>query len=307
VIHYTKFPAIISKAILKTKIVYYIILSEIAPFHNPSALPTMQDRILSVFPVPEMMPPEASSAENLRGTVAVVIDVLRAPTTITHALVAGETRLIPCLEPEDAFAMREKLQEQSPDVSVLLGGERGGVMIDGFDLGNSPEDYPQERVGGKTLIFSTTNGTRAMFRLLDADVIYLACFNNADAVAKCLLEFPKITILCAGTDRNFTEEDMLLARMLTERLVRLSGNRYALNTYVVAARERWDTSFPVGKQIGAEPIHPENLAQILRQSRGGKNLMQLGLGKDILAASRINLFDLISQIVRGNMEIVPAF
>ena len=256
----------------------------------------MSDRILSVFPVPEMMPENASSSEAMAGTVAVVIDVLRATTTITHALAAGARCVIPCLETQDALDMREKLRQQSPDEHILLGGERGGVLIDGFDLGNSPEDYTPERVSGKTLVFSSTNGTRAMFRLLDVDAIYLACFNNASAVAKCLLEFPKITILCAGTNRQYTEEDMLLAGLLVERLMRWSENRYEINTYAVAAKEQWDTNFPLTKRIGEEPIHPENLAQILRQSRGGKNLMQLGLGKDILAASRIDLFDLVPKI-----------
>ena len=212
--------------------------------------------------------------------------------------------MIPCLEVEEAINTRDTLRTQQPNWPVLLGGERGGVLIEGFDLGNSPEDYTQERVGGKTLIFSTTNGTRAMFSLLEADAIYLACFNNADTVAKCLLRFPKITILCAGSDRQYTEEDMLLAGMLTERLTRLSGGSYNLNTYAVAAKERWDTSFPVAKRIGREPIHPENLAQILRQSRGGKNLMQLGLGKDILAASQVNLFEVVPQMKYGHKEIV---
>ncbi|MCL2119804.1 MAG: 2-phosphosulfolactate phosphatase [Planctomycetaceae bacterium] len=257
----------------------------------------MPDRILSVFPVPEMMLDDVSTSQSLRGTVAVVIDVLRATTTITSAMAAGVTRVIPCLATEDAFNMRETLQMRPPGQPVLLGGERNGLPIEGFDLGNSPEDYTSGQVGGKTLVFSTTNGTRAMFRLLDADAICLACFNNADAVAKYLLDCPKILILCAGTDRRYTEEDMLLAGMLTERLMRLSGGCYALNTYAVAAKEQWNTSFPVAKRIGTEPIHPENLAQILRQSRGGKNLMQLGLGKDILAASRINQFDLVPKSV----------
>ena len=250
-----------------------------------------------------MMPQETSNAEALAGSIAVVIDVLRATTTITHALAAGALRVIPCLETQDALDMRTKLQQQSPETPVLLGGERGGVLIEGFDLGNSPEDYTPEHIGGKTLVFSTTNGTRAMFRLLDADAIFLACFNNATAVAKCLLNFSKITILCAGTDRQYTEEDMLLAGFLVERLTRWSQQRYALNTYAVAARECWDTSFPLAKRIGEETIHPENLAQILRQSRGGTNLMQLGLGKDILAASRIDVFDLVPQIQHEQREI----
>lgn len=266
----------------------------------------MSDKTLTVFPVPEMMPAEASTAETLAGTVAVVIDVLRATTTITHALAAGASRVIPTLETRDALEMRETLRRQSSELPVLLGGERGGVLIEGFDLGNSPEDYTPERLGGKTLIFSTTNGTRAMFRLLDAETIYLACFNNVNAVAKRLLEFPKITILCAGTDRLYTEEDMLLAGLLVERLTRWSQRAYALNTYAVAAKERWDTSFALAKRIGEEPIHPENLAQILRQSRGGKNLMQLGLGKDIMAASRIDSFEIVPQISCGQREIVVA-
>ena len=249
------------------------------------------------------MPQEASNPENLRGTVAVVIDVLRATTTITHALTSGATRVIPCLETEEAFALRKTLCDQLPDQAVLLGGERNGVLIDGFDLGNSPEDYTPERVGGKTLIISTTNGTRAMFRLLNANTIYLACFNNADSLVKCLINFPKITILCAGTDHQYSEEDMLLAGMLTERLTRLSCGQYAINTYAVAAKEQWDTSFPVAKRIGDEPIHPEHLAQFLRRSRGGKNLMQLGIGKDILTASQINVFDLVPKMESGHMVI----
>jgi len=265
----------------------------------------MQDRILSVFPTPDMMPQTMSSADNISGTVAVVIDVLRATTTIVHALAAGALRVIPCRETEEAFVLRENLREVSPDQPVLLGGERGGVLIDEFDLGNSPEDYTHERVIGKTLIFTTTNGTRALFRLLDADAIYFSCFNNVSAVVKCLLKFSKIIILCAGTDRLYTGEDMLLAGMLTERLTRLSEKPYLLNTYAVAAKEQWDTSFPVAKRIGQERIHPENLAQILRQSRGGKNLMALGLGKDILAASQIDLFDWVPRTAgTGPLEIV---
>ena len=242
------------------------------------------------------MPQAMSSADCLYGSVALVIDVLRATTTITQALASGAAQVIPCRETEEAFDLRKKLLEQSPDQPVLLGGERGGVMIDGFDLGNSPDDYSSERVRGKTILFTTTNGTRALFRLLEADTVYLASFNNVSAVVKHLANFSKIIILCAGTDGLYTEEDMLLAGMLTERLTQLSERPYSFNTYAVAAKEQWDRSFPTAKRIGKKPIHPENLAQILRQSRGGKNLMALGLGKDILAASHIDLFDFVPKI-----------
>ncbi|MDR1491627.1 MAG: 2-phosphosulfolactate phosphatase [Planctomycetaceae bacterium] len=256
----------------------------------------MPDGILNVFATPEDEP--------LAGSAAVVIDVLRATTTISHALAAGAKCVIPCLQSEDAFQLREILRQKSPDSSILLGGERRGVLIEGFDLGNSPNSYTPETVAGKTLLFSTTNGTRAIFRALDAERIYLACFNNAAAAVRELLKYPKIEILCAGTEQKYTEEDMLLAGLLTERLTRLSNGRYALNTQAVAAKELWDTSFPLAKRIGIEPIHPENLAQILRNSRGGKNLMQIHLGKDILDASRMDLFDFVPKIERGSWEIV---
>ncbi|MDR1384431.1 MAG: 2-phosphosulfolactate phosphatase [Planctomycetaceae bacterium] len=260
----------------------------------------MRDGILNVFALPERVPENAPTV----GSAAVVIDVLRATTTITRALASGAKRVIPCLHPEDAFQLREALQQQSPDSSILLGGERCGILIEGFDLGNSPGIYTPETVAGKTLLFSTTNGTRAIFRALDADIIYLVCFNNVSAAVRELLNYSRIEILCAGTEQKYTEEDMLLAGLLTERLTRLSGGRYALNTQAVAAKELWDTSFPLAKRIGKEPIHPENLAHILRNSRGGKNLMRIDLGKDILEASRIDLFDFVPKIERGNQEII---
>src|SRR5687768_3032349 len=108
--------------------------------------------------------PELTSPEELAGGVVVVIDVLRASTTITYALAAGARELIPCLEIDDARAAATKL----PPAQVVLGGERQGLPIAGFDLGNSPRDYTPERVGGKTVVFTTTNGTKAMLQCRQA-------------------------------------------------------------------------------------------------------------------------------------------
>src|SRR5260221_2263163 len=101
---------------------------------------------------------------DLRGGVAVVIDVLRATSTIVHALAAGAKAVIPCGEIDEA----RQVAARSPAGSVLLGGERKGLRIPGIDLGNSPTDYTPDVVTGKKIIFTTTNGTRALIRARDA-------------------------------------------------------------------------------------------------------------------------------------------
>ena len=101
--------------------------------------------------------PNLTTPERLADETVVVIDVLRASTTITWALASGASCVIPCLEVEKA---RAKAAEIGTD--VLLGGERAGELIEGFDLGNSPSEYTREMVDGKTIVFTTTNGTRAM-------------------------------------------------------------------------------------------------------------------------------------------------
>ena len=88
----------------------------------------------------------------------VVIDAVRASSTIAHAVAAGAKRVIPVDTVEEAWELHRRLERERP----LLGGERGGLKIDGFDLGNSPESYTPEAVGGRTVIMTTTNGTRAM-------------------------------------------------------------------------------------------------------------------------------------------------
>ena len=109
-------------------------------------------RELSVHLLPELV-----SAEQLRGGVAVVIDVLRASTTLIQALASGATAVYPVAEVDEARELAEAFRGER----VLLGGERGGRPIPGFDLGNSPCEYTPEVCRGARVIFTTTNGTRA--------------------------------------------------------------------------------------------------------------------------------------------------
>ena len=101
--------------------------------------------------------PTMFDPHDLRGGMAVMLDVLRASTTLTHALAEGATAVLPCEHVEQA---RQLAANPQGGESVLLGGEREGRLIDGFDLDNSPLSYTGWRVRQRTIVFTTTNGTR---------------------------------------------------------------------------------------------------------------------------------------------------
>src|SRR5580698_2421565 len=122
--------------------------------------------------LPDLIPDGA-----LKGGLAVVIDVLRATTTMIHALAAGCDAIMPCGEIEEARRIARSL----PEGSALLAGERQGLPIEGFDLGNSPGDCTPENCSGKTLVMTTTNGTRAILASLEAERVYIASFGNLRA------------------------------------------------------------------------------------------------------------------------------
>jgi phosphosulfolactate phosphohydrolase-like enzyme len=116
------------------------------------------------------------------------------------------------------------------------------------------------------------------------------------AIVTKLLERKKIDILCAGTDGRVSEDDVLLAGMLVDRIQRQSGDAYLPNAQAITAREFWLHAFAVPQVIGAEPLEPERLAERLQNTLGGQNLVNVGLEEDILSASYIDRFDIVSQL-----------
>jgi 2-phosphosulfolactate phosphatase len=142
------------------------------------------------------------------GTVAVIIDVLRATSTLTAALANGAGRIIPVGSPEEALAMR------AVEPGALACGERGGRIVQGFDLGNSPAEYTPERIGGRTLIFASTNGSLAMLAARRARQRWLAAFVNASAVADAVQGAPHVTLVCAGKFGRPALEDLACAGWL---------------------------------------------------------------------------------------------
>ena len=147
--------------------------------------------------------------EVLEAPVAVVVDVLRATSTIAQALASGYERVYCCREVDDAVALREKLGEG------LLGGERNAVQIEGFDLGASPREVLEPR--GKVLIYSTTNGTRAVLAAAAAcGEVLLGSLLNLSAVAGAVRD--DCVIVCAGFQGRFALDDAYCAGRIVERL-----------------------------------------------------------------------------------------
>lgn len=151
--------------------------------------------------------------------IVVVVDVLRAATTAAMALLNGARAMLPC-ETVDAAAQQVKSMDPS---SVRLGGERHMVRIPGFDFGNSPLEYTADRVAGRTIVFTTTNGTLALSAVQRARECYFAAFVNAsatvDAVSAASGGTVNITIVCAGSDRHLAFEDAVCAGRLVRGIL----------------------------------------------------------------------------------------
>ena len=148
---------------------------------------------------------------SIEGTTAVVIDVLRATSVMVTAFENGVKEIIPVLTPAEAEEVKEKTGE-----GILLGGERHAEIIPGFDLDNSPFSYMNDKVKGKALVLTTTNGTLAIRSAAGADKVMIASFLNAKAVAEKLKNDQRISLICSGTNGDYTLEDGLCAGYLID-------------------------------------------------------------------------------------------
>jgi 2-phosphosulfolactate phosphatase len=167
----------------------------------------------------------ALARRDLRATACIVFDVLRATSTFVTALHHGAKAIIPVSEITEALEIKEsEARSQKPEL-ILLGGERNGIRISAgeidFDLGNSPREYVPEKVRGKTIVSTTTNGTRALRASAGAQTVLAASFLNLAATAEFLRreKFENILLVCAGTGENQADEDVLAAGALYELLL----------------------------------------------------------------------------------------
>ena len=182
---------------------------------NHLLVPTEQAKVF-VHLLPKLIPPGS-----LRGGLAVVVDVLRATTVMVQALAAGCEAIIPCGEIRRGPGGRRR-----PSAGHGLAGRRAqGLPIAGFDLGNSPGDFTPDVCRDKTIVMTTTNGTRAILASLEAERVYIAGFTNLRATSdEISVQFLKkdhghsVHIVCAGTEGQISLEDSLLAGALTSQI-----------------------------------------------------------------------------------------
>jgi 2-phosphosulfolactate phosphatase len=213
-------------------------------------------------------PDEAGAAPT-----GIVIDVIRATSTICQALAAGYERVFCAAEVEEARALRETLGEG------VLGGERHAVTIPGFDLGNSPREYLEP--AGSTLILSTTNGTRAVVAAARrCKRVYLASLLNLAAVVAAARDAgDDVLVVCAGVQGALALDDAFVAGRIVELL---GWERTDAAEGAARLMTTWDG--------------PEDA---LRASRSGRNLMENAphLEEDIPFCSRESVLDVVPRLV----------
>jgi 2-phosphosulfolactate phosphatase len=153
-------------------------------------------------------------AEAAAAPLAIVVDVMRATSTIAQALASGYRRVLCCADVEDALALRRELGDEA-----ITGGEREALRVEGFDAGASPREFREPRA--ETLILSTTNGTRSVVAAVEAcEEVVLGALLNLDAVARYARERAEdVSVLCAGYKGAFAIDDAYCAG----RIVRLVG------------------------------------------------------------------------------------
>jgi 2-phosphosulfolactate phosphatase len=238
------------------------------------------DRDVHVYLLPSLVP-----AGRLQGGLALVIDVLRATTTIVHALAAGCRCIRPVAEIDEARLLAASLS----GTQVLLAGERGGRPIEGFDLGNSPGEYKARICKNKTLVFTTSNGTRALLRAAEAERVLAAAFVNYSPICEQLrTDLRPLHILCAGTEGEVSLEDTLLAGALVDFVTRTMEVRLD-----DGARLAWDCFENQGQCIQGA----------LEVSRGGAILRGLGYHEDIRAACQVDRFALVPELKRDPLRV----
>jgi 2-phosphosulfolactate phosphatase len=213
-----------------------------------------------------LTPDEAGQAPT-----GVVIDVIRATSTICQALASGYERVLCAAEVEEAFALRD-------EVGGVLGGERGNVLVPGFDLGNSPREYLERRDGG--LILTTTNGTRAIVSAAGrCERVLVASLMNLDAVVDAARAHGEdVLVVCAGVQGALALDDAFVAGRIVEEL----------------GAERTDAAEAAARLVSTWSGPDE----AFRASRSGRNLLENApdLEDDLAFCARESVLDVVPRL-----------
>jgi 2-phosphosulfolactate phosphatase len=223
-------------------------------------------------------------AKKAEGKVFVVIDVLRATTTIIEALSNGCPEVIPVVSVDEAFDLAKK----SPQGDTLIGGERGGLKVDGFDLGNSPREYTRDVVSGKRVILTTTDGTKAFHWVTACEHVLVGAFTNVHAVAqRCIALKTDPVMVPAGKRGKFSLEDVVCGGMMIDLLEKrgvtlTDGARAACILY--------------------KAFHGD-LHEMAKTSDHGRSLIRLGFEEDLGFCVQTNVSTLVPVFRKGSITL----
>lgn len=227
---------------------------------------------------------QSFSDEMVRSKVTVIIDVLRASSTITTALANGAKGVIPVRSMGDASQIAAKIGSNN----FLLCGEKDGIKIQDFDLGNSPFEYTEEVVKDKTIVLTTTNGTVAIQQALLASNIYIASFLNAECMLTHLKEKhadDEIVLICSGWKGRISIEDTLCAGYFIHALYGDVLNEDLTDGAKVA--------------LAAYTECKDNLSEALAKSNHAKRLRNIIDQDDIAYCSQFNIFEVLPTLKDG--------
>jgi 2-phosphosulfolactate phosphatase len=229
------------------------------------------------------------SGQDLSRTVCVVFDVLRATSSMVVALGNGAKAVIPVAEIPEALAIRRD------NPKVLLAGERNGLRIPAsmtgsvsFDLGNSPREFTREAVAGRTIVTTTTNGTRALRACAHARLVLLASFLNLRATAEYLVQRApaRLLLVCGGTHEEAAYEDALCAGALCD-LLKANIQEPGVTDSVVMVR----------KLYAMEKTH---LAAALARSRNGSRLLSnRHLREDVSFCAQRDVLNVVARMEKS--------
>ena len=232
------------------------------------------------------------NAKALQGKVCVIIDTLRATSTMITALSRGCREIIPVVSCQDAF----QLKKHEAYRHYLLGGEVEGRTPEGFDLGNSPLAYLKTKFQGKGLIFRTTNGTRALQKTETAKTVIICALLNAGAVVQWLAKQNKEMVLCcAGTKGSFSLEDFFTAGCLIVNLMKKTDKFTPSDLAFTAGCFYAYIQGKTGKENG--------IAALLGKTANGQRLLQAGLEKDILYCSQEDMLPFVPFYQNGSLRL----
>lgn len=229
-------------------------------------------------------------AHLLKGKTAVVIDTFRATSTITTALYNGASEILP---KEGINEVWEQVKRFNYGYDMyLLGGERGGIQLEGFHLGNSPLEYSREVVQDKTIVISTTNGTKAIQRGLAADHLLIGSLLNSRATMERVAELGQDLVLCcSGTRGNFSLEDFVTAGAMVFDLYQMDLS--------IEGDDRIQTARLLYER------YADDLVEMMSCSQNGTRLLQIDRLADIEFCAQKDCYPIVCTCQSNNIHSVP--